>query len=150
MRAPSFLPTAALAAMLLSLGPAVAQAPAAQRPPAQRPATQTPAAAQTQDSRLQGLHDALRLSAGQEPAWRKFEAAASTDQAQEQAREQRAAQMMPTLTAPRRVDLSIALLRSELAALEARGAAVKVFYAVLTPTQQATFDQQTAQRQEEQ
>jgi hypothetical protein len=98
---------------------------------------------------MQSLHDALRLSAGQEPAWRKFEAAASTDQAQEQAREQRAAQMMPTLTAPRRVDLSIALLRSELAALEARGAAVKVFYAVLSPAQQATFDQQTAQRQEQ-
>ena len=59
------------------------------------------------------------------------------------ARHQNAAQMMPTLNAPRRVDLSVALMQADLDALQRRGAALKTFYATLTPAQQTTFDRQT-------
>jgi hypothetical protein len=104
----------------------------------------SPAWAQTSD--LRGLHDALGLSAAQDDAWRAFQAASHADP-QESARRQNAAEMMPTLTAPRRVDLSVAAMEAELRSLERRGAALKAFYATLTPAQQAIFDKQTAPRE---
>jgi hypothetical protein len=61
----------------------------------------------------------------------------------EAARQRNAAQMLPTLPAPRRVDLAIAALEANLRTLERRGAALKAFYATLTPMQQATFDRLT-------
>jgi len=99
--------------------------------------------AQGQTSQVQSLHDALHLSAAQEDAWRTFQTAIAPDSDQA-ARDQSAAQMMPTLSAPRRVDLSIAVLQADLATLERRGAALKVFYATLSQQQQKIFDQQTA------
>jgi uncharacterized protein YfaS (alpha-2-macroglobulin family) len=104
--------------------------------------------AQTRTPDLQGLHDALKLTAAQEPAWRTF-VAASFAQTDESARQESAARMMPTLNAPRRVDLSIALMQTELQILERRGAALKTFYASLTPAQQAVFDRETAPRQQQ-
>lgn len=103
-----------------------------------------PAAAQS-TSNLDDLRGALHLSADQQDAWRDFVAASSQDAARE-ARERSAEDMLPTLPAPRRVDLSIAVARAELDALERRGAAVKAFYAVLSPEQKATFDRETAPR----
>jgi protein CpxP len=92
---------------------------------------------------LQRLHDALHLTPDQEGAWRTFEADSAPDP-MEQARQRNAAEMMPTLAAPRRVDLSIAVMRADLKTLERRGEALKAFYAALTPQQQTVFDQQTA------
>lgn len=100
-----------------------------------------PAAAQT--ANLADLRNALHLTADQQDAWRDF-AAASGEDAGRQARERSAEEMLPTLSAPRRIDLSIAVARAELESLERRGAAVKAFYAVLTPSQQAIFDRKTA------
>ena len=51
--------------------------------------------------------------------------------------------MLPTLTAPQRVDLSIDAMEADLDSLRERGRALKAFYATLTPAQQATFDRQT-------
>jgi hypothetical protein len=102
------------------------------------------AAAQTTDS-FTDLHEALRLTPAQEPGWRAFVAASQTSP--EQTARQRAAQtMLPRLTAPQRVDLSVAAMRADLRTLEARGEALKTFYATLTPEQQHTFDLQTAPR----
>ena len=100
-----------------------------------------------QTPELQGLHDALNLSPAQESSWQTFVAASSSD-AEASARQQRAAEMMPTLTAPRRVDLSIAMVRADLATLEHRGAALKAFYATLTASQRAAFDSRTAPQQQ--
>jgi hypothetical protein len=88
------------------------------------------------------LHDALNLSAAQEPAWNAFQAAMAPDPNQ-QARDRSAAQMMPTLHAPQRVDLSIAAMQADLQDLQRRGAAIKTFYGTLSPAQQAAFDRQT-------
>jgi hypothetical protein len=101
--------------------------------------------AQSQASDLQQLHDSLRLTPAQEAGWRTFESGASSD-AQDEARRRGAEQLMPTLTAPRRVDLSIAEMRADLESLERRGAVLKTFYATLTPQQQGVFDRQTAPR----
>jgi hypothetical protein len=97
--------------------------------------------------RLRTLHAALRITAAQEDAWRAFMAASTPDP--EQAARQRAAQqMLPGLTAPQRVDLSIAAMQADLATMRQRGAALKAFYATLTPAQQATFDRETLPRDE--
>jgi hypothetical protein len=89
------------------------------------------------------LHDALNLSAAQEPAWNAFQAAMAPDP-QQQARDRSAAEMMSTLHAPQRVDLSIAALQADLQDLQRRGAAIKAFYGALSPAQQAVFDRQTS------
>jgi hypothetical protein len=103
------------------------------------------AMAQDRGPDLQGLHDALNLSAAQEGAWNAFQTSALPDPDQE-ARERNAAEMMPTLSAPQRVDLSIAAMRADLDTLVRRGAALKAFYATLSPAQQAVFDRRTAPR----
>ena len=100
-----------------------------------------------QTTGLQGLHDALGLSPAQETSWQTFVAATSS-RGEREARQQRAAEMMPTLTAPQRADLSIAMMQADLATLETRAAALKAFYAVLTPAQKVTFDRQTAPQEQ--
>ncbi len=105
----------------------------------------TAADAQSQGPDLHGLHEALNLSAAQEEAWNRFQAASRPDP-QDEARDRSAAQMMPTLHAPQRVDLSVAEMQADLATLERRGAALKAFYATLSPEQQAVFDRQTIPR----
>lgn len=94
------------------------------------------------------LHDALHLTSDQEPAWRDF-VASSQPSADDEARERSAQQMLPTLRAPQRVDLTIAVAQSQIEAMRSRGAALKAFYAHLTPAQQLIFDRQTAQRSDE-
>ena len=108
-------------------------------------ALSTTAQAQPRGPDLQELHDALNLSAAQEDAWNAFQTATLPD-ADQAARQRNAAEMMPTLRAPQRVDLSIAAMRADLGTLERRGAALKAFYATLSPAQQVVFDNQTAPR----
>jgi Spy/CpxP family protein refolding chaperone len=91
---------------------------------------------------LAGLHDALHLAPDQDPAWRAF-AAASTPSPDELARERAAQAMMAGLRSPQRVDLSISAAEADLQTLRERGSALKAFYAVLTPAQQAIFDRRT-------
>ncbi|HEY3799249.1 MAG TPA: Spy/CpxP family protein refolding chaperone [Caulobacteraceae bacterium] len=102
--------------------------------------------AQPRAPNLDDLHDALKLTPAQDDAWRAFAAASAPDGAQ-QARARSAQQMLPTLSAPQRVDLSIAAMEADLETLRRRGAALKAFYAQLTPAQQQTFDRQTLPRQ---
>jgi protein CpxP len=92
---------------------------------------------------LTGLHDALRLSPSQETGWRAF-AAASAPNPDQEARERAAQSMMASLHSPQRVDLSISAAEADLQTLRDRGAALKAFYALLTPAQQAIFDRRTS------
>lgn len=92
---------------------------------------------------LHRLHDALNLSASQEEGWNTFQAAMQPDP-QEEARQRSAGEMMPSLHAPQRVDLSIAAMQADLHDLERRGVALKAFYATLSPEQQTVFDRFTA------
>jgi hypothetical protein len=86
-------------------------------------AAQAQTAPNSPSSGLQALHDALMLSPDQTSA----------------------ASLMPTLRAPQRVDLTVAAMEADLQTLKTKGAALKAFYAQLTPAQQAIFDLKTAQ-----
>jgi hypothetical protein len=103
------------------------------------------AQAQTPSSGLQALHDALMLTPDQTVAWDAFRQAEQPDPDQ-QARQRSAAALMPSLHAPQRVDLSIAAMEADLQTLRTKGAALKAFYAHLTPAQQGIFDSKTAPR----
>jgi protein CpxP len=106
-------------------------------------AAQAQTAPNSPSSGLQALHDALMLSPDQTTAWIAFRQAEQPDPDQE-ARQRSAAGLMPTLRAPQRVDLTIAAMEADLQTLKTRGAALKAFYAQLTPAQQAIFDSKTA------
>jgi hypothetical protein len=93
---------------------------------------------------LSRMHDALRLTDAQEGAWRAYVAALQPDPSME-SRRRSAADMMPKLTTPRRIDLINAEMAEDMAAMRRQGEAVKAFYAQLTPQQQSTFDRITAQ-----
>ena len=88
------------------------------------------------------LHDALRIRPDQEQAWQSFQRA-STPSDQDEARQRDAYARMGQLRAPQRMDLSIQMMRSDLADMERRGDALKAFYATLSPDQQAVFDRET-------
>jgi protein CpxP len=99
-------------------------------------------AAHAQTPDLSSLHDALHLTAAQESAWRSYTHAINPDP-QAEARHRQAGLLLPTLTTPRRVDLIDAEMEDDLAVMQRQGEAVKAFYALLTPSQQRTFDHQT-------
>lgn len=84
------------------------------------------------------LHDALKLNASQEQAWNAF--VASMKPAERAKRPDRAA--WASLSAPARMEQMIERSKQRTAAMESRLAALKTFYAVLTPEQQKVFDQQ--------
>jgi periplasmic protein CpxP/Spy len=89
--------------------------------------------------RLAGLiHDALALRPDQEASWRTFTAAMAPP----------AGLMMPhddeardhAMTAPQMLDKMAERMHREQAEFERHASAVRQFYAVLSPTQQRTFD----------
>jgi protein CpxP len=91
---------------------------------------------------LQRLHDALNLRPDQDGAWQDYMRSTAVDP-QESMRRRDAAEQMAGLTAPGRIDLSVQMMRADLASLQRRGAALKLFYAGLTTEQQASFDRET-------
>lgn len=98
--------------------------------------------AQVSSPEMRRLHEALNLTTSQESAWQSFEQAFQIDP-QELTRQRQAMAMSPGLNAPRRIDISIAQAKQELDALQRRGAALKLFYGILSPHQQTTFDRET-------
>ena len=99
-------------------------------------------AAWSQPPNLAALHDALHLNAGQEAAWSVYKASAAPS-AEARWRRRAAAMLLPTLSAPRRIDLVEAEMREDLADLHRQAEALKAFYAALSPDQQRTFDAKT-------
>lgn len=86
------------------------------------------------------LHDALHLTAAQEPAWNNFVGAM-----QPPARPAQAARSdWKNLPAPQRAELAIERAKQRNAFMESRLGALKTFYAALTPEQQKAFDQASA------
>ena len=90
--------------------------------------------------RQQKLHDALKLTPAQEPAWTTYIAAIKPQTPI--GRVDRVS--LKDLPAPERMEKRLALQKERHAHQESRLAALKTFYAVLTPEQQKTFDQATA------
>jgi len=88
--------------------------------------------------RQAALHDKLKITAAQEPAWQTFIAAVTPTMPTSPAN--RGASM----TTPDRIDQHLAMAKQHLAAMETRAAATKTFYAQLTPDQQKVFDTEAA------
>lgn len=86
--------------------------------------------------RQQKLHDALKLNATQETAWNTYITAVKP--AVPVGRPDRID--FKSLPAPERMEKHIERQKERLAKQEAHLAALKTFYAVLTPEQQKTFD----------
>lgn len=85
---------------------------------------------------LADLHDKLKLSAAQEPAWKTFTDAITPGAMP--AHPDRAA--MEKMTAPERMEKMLALSKERQVKMESRLAALKTFYAVLTPEQKKIVD----------
>jgi periplasmic protein CpxP/Spy len=91
--------------------------------------------------RQQRLHDTLQLTASQEPAWAAF--AASMKPAGDAMRAHHADRAaMLAMPAPQRMEKAIERSKQRTARMEQRLAALKSFYAVLSPAQQKAFDAQ--------
>ena len=90
------------------------------------------------EKHLATLHDKLKLSAQQETAWKKF--AASEPMRGNLNRPDPAE--MEKLNAPQRLEKGIEHMRTMETKLTEHLKALKEFYAVLTPEQQKTFDDQ--------
>lgn len=84
------------------------------------------------------LHDKLKLTAAQEPAWATFTAANAPKKPAGDWKAKREA--FAKLSAPQRMEQWIALSKERIAGQESRLASLKTFYAVLTPEQQKVFD----------
>ena len=82
------------------------------------------------------LHDKLKLTAAQEPAWTAFIAAA----APRPHGERPAHQEFAKLNAPERMEKFVAMSKQRVVMQEGRLAALKTFYATLTPEQQKVMD----------
>lgn len=94
------------------------------------------------EQRQTQLHDKLNLAAEQEAAWKTF--TGKIKPSASQPRPDRAA--LSALPAPERMQKMLDMMKSREGAMAERVAAVKEFYAVLTPTQQKVFDAQFSQR----
>ena len=84
------------------------------------------------------LHDKLKLTAAQEPAWATFTAANAPNKPMGDWKAKHEA--MAKLSAPERMEQWIALSKERIASQESRLASLKTFYAVLTPEQKKVFD----------
>ena len=84
------------------------------------------------------LHDKLKLTAAQEPAWATFTAANAPKKPAGDWKAKREA--FAKLSAPQRMEQWIALSKERIASQESRLASLKTFYGVLTPEQQKVFD----------
>jgi transglutaminase/protease-like cytokinesis protein 3 len=86
------------------------------------------------------LHDKLKLSPQQEPAWKAFTEATKPqhDQKMHQAKADR--QAMAAMSAPARMEKMLEHSKERLARMQQQLDALKSFYAVLTPEQQKIFD----------
>ena len=88
------------------------------------------------------LHDDLKLTPDQEPAWRDYTAAIAPT-AQARTRHQAATQLIPQLPTPRRIALIEATMNADNADFHRQGEAVDRFYDRLSPNQQMIFDRDT-------
>ena len=86
------------------------------------------------------LHDQLQLSAAQEPAWKSFVAATTPTEMGKRWGDRAA---MEKMSAPERMEKHLAMSKERDARMQSHLAALKTFYAVLTPEQQKTFDRNT-------
>ena len=91
--------------------------------------------AQHMQKREARLHEQLKLSAEQEGAWKSF-----TEKVRPAPGEWPKHEELAGLKAPERMERMAAMMKQREARMMERVAAVKAFYAVLSPAQQKVFD----------
>ncbi|MCX9157505.1 Spy/CpxP family protein refolding chaperone [Niveibacterium sp. 24ML] len=89
--------------------------------------------------RFDALHDALKLSAAQEPAWKAFRDSRTADMAAMMKNRPDPA-ALAAKPAPERMELMLERSKTHQAQMEKHLAELKTFYAQLTPEQKKTFD----------
>lgn len=90
------------------------------------------------EKRQAALHDKLKLTPEQETAWKKF----SAKMKPAEFRKRPDPSELSALHAPERMERMLAMMKEHESRMADRVAAVKEFYAVLTPEQQKLFDDQ--------
>ncbi|MDB5949331.1 MAG: hypothetical protein JWR65_1186 [Massilia sp.] len=86
------------------------------------------------------IHDALQLTAAQEPAWAAYQSAIKPAAGMGNHGDRAA---WATLSAPARMEKMIGMAKQHTTAMESHLAALNTFYAVLTPAQKKAFDAAT-------
>lgn len=86
------------------------------------------------------LHDKLKLTPQQEPAWKAFTEATKPQHDQKMHPAKADRQAMAAMSAPARMEKMLERSKERLAAMQQHLDALKSFYAVLTPEQQKIFD----------
>jgi len=133
-----------IGAAVIGLGTAAFAVQAQEAPHRQYAATKFDPAkiSERMDKRLQKLHDALKITPAQESAWHAYVAAIKSGIPT--SRPDRAA--FKNLSAPEKMEKRIEFSRNHISRMENHLAALKTFYAVLTPEQQKTFDQSMSRK----
>lgn len=90
--------------------------------------------------RQAALHDQLKLTAAQAPAWKTYVTAVTPSDMGKQWSDRAA---MEKLSAPERLEKHIAMQNDRDSRMTTHLAALKTFYAVLSPEQQQGFNKQT-------
>lgn len=128
---------------MLSIGSAAMAAPAQETPqPRNYAETKFDPAKRAEriEQRRQKLHDALKLTANQEAAWKTYIAAIAPRQPAGRVDRVSFKELNATQRAEKRLEMS----KARMAHQETRLAALKTFYAALTPEQQKVFDEHSA------
>jgi protein CpxP len=86
------------------------------------------------------LHDKLKLTPQQEPAWKAFTEATKPQHDQKSMQSRVDHQAMTAMSAPARMEKMLDRSKERLARMQQHLDALKSFYAVLTPEQQKVFD----------
>lgn len=94
---------------------------------------------------LDGLHDVLKLTSGQEAAWKTYRDAETTRFDKLSVNRSRA-EVPKELSAPDRLEQSLVALKQQQEDLSAVLADTRKFYEQLTPEQQKIFDRESAPR----
>lgn len=89
------------------------------------------------EKRQTELHDKLKLTSEQEAAWKKF-----SEKMKPESRNRPDQPELSALHAPERMERMLSMMKEHESRMADRVAAVKEFYAVLTPEQQKLFDDQ--------
>ncbi len=90
------------------------------------------------EAMMQDLRTVLHIRPDQEPAFSAFEASMTPPPREERMKRDRAA--METMTTPQKLDMMQARMAEHMARMQKHIAAVKTFYAALSPEQQHVFD----------
>ena len=86
------------------------------------------------------LHEKLKLTPQQEPAWKAFTEATKPQHDQKMMQSRADHQAMAAMSAPARMEKMLERSKERLARMQQHLDALKSFYAVLTPEQQKIFD----------